>query len=57
MSEVWAILRRGINHETMVTTINTQAFHIEMAPAVSALPCEAKRRLDSVLALAGRYAR
>jgi hypothetical protein len=45
----------------MLITINTQAFHVEAAPAASALPCwygvDAKRRLDTVRALAGRCAR
>jgi hypothetical protein len=45
----------------MLITINTQTFHLEAVPAASALPCwygvDAKRRLDTTRALAGRRAR
>jgi hypothetical protein len=45
----------------MLVTVNTQAFHIEAAPAASVLSCwpsfDEKRRLDNVLALAGRHVR
>jgi hypothetical protein len=55
------MLRRGISHETMLITVNTQTFLAEAATAASGLPCwhsfDEKRQSGYVLALAGRCAR
>jgi hypothetical protein len=55
------MLRRRTSHETMLITVNTQAFPTEVATAASVLPCrhsfDQKRRSGYVTALAGRYAR
>jgi hypothetical protein len=55
------MLPRGISHETMLITVNTQTFPAEAATAASVLPCrhslDERRRSGYVLALAGRCAR
>ena len=59
-SDVSSMLRRGNNRETMLITANTQTF-LQVRPIASAMPCwhsfDEKRRLDYVLALAGRCVR
>jgi hypothetical protein len=60
-ADVCSILRRGNNHHTMQTKLNTSLIHAEATSVAAALPCpgsfDAKRRLGYVLALTGRSAR